>query len=62
MITVVKLRDLPPRFGLDKQAEGKPNNFDQLALEDECKRTSRISFCNRFAAAGRAPFGILFKT
>ena len=58
---VVKLRDLPPRVGFTRHDEEKPSSFDQLDEDDGCIRTSLINFCSRFAAAGRAPFGILFR-
>ena len=55
---VVKLCDLPPRFGLVKQAPEKPRTLDQLVVDDGCCNTSRISLCSRLAAAGLAPFGM----
>ena len=55
---VVKFRDLPPRIGFARQAAEKPRSFIQLDDDDGCCKTSRNSFVNRLAAAGRAPFGM----
>ena len=60
-ICVVKFLDFPPRLGFVRHATEKPRSFDQQAETDECCKTSRISLESKLAAAGRAPFGILFR-
>ena len=60
-IDVVRLRDLPPRVGFSKHDDEIVSSLDHLDDNDEFIRTALINFCSRFAAAGRAPFGILFR-
>jgi len=50
------------RVGFSRHDKEKPSSLDQLDDDyDGCNRTALINFCSRFAAAGPAPFGILFR-
>jgi len=56
---VVKLRYLPPRFGLARHAVGKYSNLAQLASVDGLYNTLWMSFISKLDTAGLALLGIL---